>query len=226
MLRWLKSLTNLILKLVYPNHCPVCNGMTDEELLCLECSHKLEETNYGNWVKDIHYQAGIDRAFSCWFFNQTLQKLIHQVKYSDRPRTGTSLGEMAARLLGPEVVRGVDYLTAVPLHSIKKRERGYNQALWIGRGMAEEWGLPFEEKLLQRRKHTESQTTLSREERLHNMENAFVISRSVYGKKIGIIDDVLTTGATISACAVTLKAAGAEGITVITCGTPNPQDKT
>ena len=118
------------------------------------------------------------------------------------------------------VYKKLDCITAVPLHHIKKRERGYNQAMWITKGFAKEVGIPMDPNIIKRNTHTISQTILDREERLQNMENAFVTSRPLKGLKIGIIDDVLTTGATMSACAKALKNNGAVHVTAVTLATP------
>ena len=118
------------------------------------------------------------------------------------------------------VYKKLDYITIVPLHHIKKRERGYNQAMWIAKGFAKEVGIPMDPNIIKRNTHTISQTILDREERLQNMENAFVTSRPLKGLKIGIIDDVLTTGATMSACAKALKNNGAVHVTAVTLATP------
>ena len=95
--------------------------------------------------------------------------------------------------------------------------------MWIGKGLSEQVKIPFDASIIHRKKYTVSQTTLDREERLQNMENAFVTSRPLNGLKIGIVDDVLTTGATMSACAKKLKQNGAERVVAITLATPKIQ---
>ncbi len=101
---------------------------------------------------------------------------------------------MAAVHLDNSAISSLDILTAIPLHPKKKRERGYNQALWIGKGLSEQVSIPFDASIIHRQKYTVSQTTLDREERLQNMENAFVNSQSLKELEIGNIDNVLTTG--------------------------------
>jgi len=112
------------------------------------------------------------------------------MKYSDRARIGLEMGYLAADNFEASVYKQLDYITAVPLHHIKNRERGYNQAMWIAKGFAKEVGIPMDSTIIQRKTHTVSQTTLDREERLQNTEKAFVTSRPLKGLIIGIIDYV------------------------------------
>lgn len=194
---WKKSVTSLVLSLVYPNHCIPCKQPIKDGVLCRPCQGKLEPSNLGNWVKQVHHHEGMDKAYSYWYFNDILQDIIHPLKYADRAKIGFSLGKRAAEGWGKTFVQGIHILAPVPLHGVKKRERGYNQAYWIAKGMSEEWGIPINGALIRRKKYTQSQTTLNREERFQNMDKAFVTSRSLNKMKIAIIDDVLTTGATM-----------------------------
>lgn len=212
-----------ILNWVYPNQCLHCQRIIREGNLCLKCEHQLESA-VGDRIDRVPFNAGIDQAYSCWYFNAVLQSVIHDLKYRDMARIGRRLGEKVAETLGREPVAELDFLVPVPLFSVKKRSRGFNQARWIAEGMAEVWKLPVNSGIIRRRKNTVSQTTLNRDERLRNMENAFVISQPLKDRKIGIIDDVLTTGATISACARVLKQAGAAEIRAITVATPKMED--
>jgi ComF family protein len=114
----------------------------------------------------------------------------------------------------------LDGLIPVPLHPVKYRERGFNQAEWIAKGLGDNWNQPVWNNLIKRVKHTESQTTLNRDERLNNMKTAFQLNKDVNGKIIGIVDDVLTTGSTISSMANVLKDGGAKQIIALTVTTP------
>lgn len=219
MRRGLRGLLNLGLKLIYPSACLACTQSMDAGFICSECLFKFEKINGNEWIKKIPYISEIDRVYACWYYNPTLQTLIRNMKYYNFARLGNFLGQKAAKEFAGEVFDGLDYLVPVPLNSLKYRERGYNQAQRISDGMAQVLKIPIK-KRIKRVKYTLSQTSLTREERLYNMENAFVISGSVYQKKIGVIDDLLTTGATLSACAAALKAAGAIEVRAITCASP------
>ena len=108
----------------------------------------------------------------------------------------------------------------VPLHPSKKAKRGYNQSMLIAEGIAEVAGIPVSDRLLVRVRHTESQTNKTRAQRVDNMKDAFKIydNGALAGKQVLIIDDVLTTGATIEACALALSAADSIKISVATIG--------
>jgi ComF family protein len=137
---------------------------------------------------------GLDAARSGWYFTQGLDDLIHSLKYNDRAKLGLELGRHLGQLISPETFGHVDLLTAVPLHRVKLRDRGYNQAEWIGKGAAEIWHIPFKKQIIKRNRFTVSQTTLNKEERKTNMDNAFSVKRNVENMSIVIFDDVLTTG--------------------------------
>jgi len=167
--------------------------------------------------------VGLAKAYSAWYFSPTMQTVIHSLKYQERAKLGLELGRMLATLLPIVEVGPMDILTVVPLHTVKNRERGYNQAQWIGKALAKTWRIPFNPMLLQRVRYTESQTTLTSEERKKNMANAFRIREPLRQQSIGIVDDVLTTGSTLSACAQALHRGGAREVIAITCATPKPK---
>jgi len=180
----------------------------------------LEAIEKTNRIDDVHFPQFIDEAYACWWFNDILQDVIHQLKYADRARIGMDMGKLAAGTFHKNVLQNLDLITAIPLHHKKNRERGYNQAGWIAKGFSKQVGIPLDLSMIKRKNYTVSQTTLDREERLQNMENAFVSSRPLKGLNVGIIDDVLTTGATMSACAKALKQNGARRVMAITLATP------
>ena len=104
----------------------------------------------------------------------------------------------------------------VPLHPLKERDRGFNQAERLAKGVAEHLDLPMEPGCLRRVKYTETQTNLSRKERMANMRNAFEASERVTFSRVLLLDDVMTTGATASACAAALRRAGVQTVDVLT----------
>ena len=122
-------------------------------------------------------------------------------------------------------VGDLDFLIPVPLHSVKKRERGYNQAKWIVKGLSSIWEVPVDPSILKGKKYTETQTMLSSIERKQNMDKSFEVKKPMKGITIGIIDDVLTTGSTMSACAVMLKEKGFQSVFAISCSTPKLEKK-
>lgn len=139
-----------------------------------------------------------------------LSTLIHGLKYHHRKRHAAYLCACARRradLAG--WAAGFDALIPVPLHLSRRRERGYNQAEAIADGLAALWGKPVWPKALVRKRATRSQTLLSKGERGGNLVGAFAADPRVRGKRLLLIDDVFTTGATTETCATALLAAGA-----------------
>ncbi|MEO8167427.1 MAG: phosphoribosyltransferase family protein [bacterium] len=155
---------------------------------------------------------------ACHFEKEgTLQALIHQLKYSEMTGIGIELGKKLGENLRPFL--GDVLLTAiipVALHPAKKRERGYNQAEFIAQGMHKVTRIPVLPSLLKRNKNTRTQTKLNLEERQANVSEAFGIPRRhlslIKGSSFVLVDDVITTGATIQECAQVLKSHGAKDV--------------
>ena len=184
-----------------------------------------EKSILGNWVENLSHSEGLDGVYSGWYFNDQIQRVIHSLKYEERAKLGWELGHHLGNMFPSFQVGDLDFLVPVPLHSVKKREREYNQAKWIAKGLSSIWGIPVDFSILKRKKYTETQTMLSSLERKENMDKAFEVKRMTTGLNIGIIDDVLTTGSTMSACAVMLKEKGFQSVFAITCSTPKLEKK-
>jgi ComF family protein len=158
--------------------------------------------------------ADVDAVVSAFVFQKAgpLQALLHALKYGSADQLGLWLGEQMAGSVGTQLPP-VDVITAVPLHRAKERERGYNQAAMIANGFARRTGSAFVPELLRRTRHTSTQTKLSIEQRRVNMAGAFEIAERhaglIEGTTVLVVDDVITTGATIAACAQVLRRAGA-----------------
>lgn len=191
---------------------------------CADCLVKFIPTKLGNWVRHVTVSDGIDKAYSGWNYEEGIHDAIHNLKYSDRARLGTELGTLLGRELSSEISGSIDLITAVPLHPVKLRERGYNQARFIALGLGKYLNIPVHDNLIYRRKYTESQTMLSQSARLENVHAAFEVKKNVDNLKIGLVDDVLTTGSTISSCAQALKSKGAQVVVAVTCSTPSPEE--
>lgn len=132
------------------------------------------------------------------------------------------LGTMARwmKRAAEDVLSDADVLAAVPLHRSRLAERGYNQAVWLAAALARESNLPFDAALLSRKRNTPSQGGLSARARKRNVAGAFILSdaqaRHIQGKRVVLVDDVLTTGATVEACVQTLARGGAKSVDVVT----------
>jgi len=218
----LKSLFYFCLGLVYPHTCIICNQFMKNQTksFCTDCKENFNPIVKSNRLNKLLNADGLDTAYSGWYFSNGLDDLIHSLKYNDRAKLGLELGRHLGQLISPDIFGQVDILTAVPLHRVKLRDRGYNQAEWIGKGVAEIWNIPFKKQIIKRNRFTVSQTTLNKKERITNMANAFSIIRNVSNLSIVIFDDVLTTGSTMSACALSLKQAGAASVNALTVSTP------
>ncbi|MBC7895413.1 MAG: ComF family protein [Cytophagaceae bacterium] len=159
----------------------------------------------------------------CWADNTVARDLLHAVKYDGWRRVAEDMAARMARLeVGDIAPRGARILVPVPLAAGRRRERGYNQSECLARSIARLWGAPAPVDLLHRTRETPSQTRLTPEQRLHNVSNAFQVDAAQV-KRLGdvalfLVDDVITTGATLNACADALASAGARTICSITFG--------
>jgi ComF family protein len=159
----------------------------------------------------------IDDLYCHFLFekDKSLQQIIHSIKYSGKFANGIFLG----KLLGNGIKHHKpswhsDGIIPIPLHNIKKIERGYNQSLYIAKGVSKILGIPVLSKLIKRKKYTESQTKMNLIEREANISDAFsfIDSKNINDKSFILLDDVITTGATISECGRILKLKGAKRI--------------
>ncbi len=204
---------NDFLELFFPRICLVCDGnlLNEEELVCLQCLHELPRTNFHmeerNPVAEIFYgRVQLEAATSFFFFSKgsPYQKLIHALKYKGIKEAGILLGtHFAIDLEKSPLFASVDMVCPVPLHPKKEKKRGYNQSEFIARGIAGRMGKPVSTGNLARLIYTDSQTRKGRYERWENVEGIFGLNKpgEFEGKHILLIDDVLTTGSTLEACA-------------------------
>lgn len=201
-----------ILQIIFPNLCINCNQtlIIHERLLCLSCQLELPETQYhlmkdNNIEKSLWGKIPFQRAFSFLYFNQEgiTQKILHELKYKGNEELAIFLGKIyGQRLKESAVIQDIDGIMAIPLHPIKLRKRGYNQSQAFATGLAEILEIPDYSSLLFRKKNTETQTQKSRIERWNNVKSVFGIknAETIQNKHILVIDDVITTGATIESC--------------------------
>jgi ComF family protein len=211
---------------IYPPVCFTCHQMlTDgESKVCTQCWKSFQPIHPGDeqWIEMVSkfQMEGVVRDFfSCYLFEKEgkFQEVIHLLKYQGMKSLGLRLGmDIGSRISNSQMFSDADYLVPVPLHKLKQRERGYNQSEWICRGIAQEMRIPIQTDFLKRRKYTQSQTQLNLEQRKENVGDAFKINEKciskIKGKTIILVDDVITTGSTINACAKELIANGAEKI--------------
>ena len=194
--------------------------------MCTRCRNFLPLTGYeqneDNPLAQMFYgRVHLKAVTACFFFSKEgkVQHLIHELKYKGNREAGAFLGqELGKRLQEAPLFQGIDYLIPVPLHPKREKERGYNQSMIIAQGIAEVTSINIGVDFLVRSVNTATQTHKSKEERWQNVRNIFELRHAerLEGKYVLLIDDVLTTGATLEACALTLSAV--PGIT-ISCAT-------
>lgn len=199
-------------ELFYPNLCVACNShlLNQEELICTKCLYNLPKTNYhkeiDNPVSQLFWgRTKIEFATAYYFFHKgsMFQDMMHKFKYSGLKEIGFILGKSFGAQLKESMFNQVDIIIPVPLHPKKLKKRGYNQSEWLARGLAESLAKTVDTKSLVRAIATETQTRKSRFERWKNVENIFKITNPelLEGKHILLVDDVVTTGSTLEACA-------------------------
>lgn len=213
------------ISLFFPRYCLGCSGSLarDEQQVCIHCltsvpktkSHE-EETNFV--AQKFYGKVDFQHALAYYTFQQDgiVQKLLHQIKYSNQPQLAFELGERYAIELSKKFdAIPFDLIIPVPLHFKKRKIRGYNQSEMFADGLASRWNIPVKGKALERKIFTTTQTSKTRIERWKNVESIFTIKDdSVLDQHILLVDDVITTGATIEACANSLIEKGAKTLSV------------
>lgn len=201
-----------LLQLIYPHRCLGCgtDALQQEMMVCAQCVTALPVTGFfdlpGNPVEKSFYgRKKISNAGAAYYFTRDslLQRLMIEVKYRGNKDAGLFLGRMMGRILSDSPrFSDIDVLVPVPLNERKLRLRGYNQALVLCEGIAETWNRKILTDVLVRTRFTETQTKQDRLHRWENMQDVFVIN-DVYALTnchILLVDDVITTGATLEAC--------------------------
>lgn len=207
------SLLEDFLHLIYPRTCEACGNSLyrHEEIICSHCLIHLPKTFYHNDPKNplFHLFWGkipIEMVSSFYFYNKgnKVQQLIHHLKYKKRHEIGIYLGKRyGAYLKKSAYFKSIEVIIPVPLHQQKLKKRGYNQAEKFAQGLSESIGIPMDTTSFIRKSATETQTRKSKEERWENVKNKFkvVYPEEIKNKHILLVDDVITTGSTLEACA-------------------------
>lgn len=205
---YFKSLSQLF----FPKICVACaeNLIQQEETLCLVCEHKLPFTNFSAiennpLQKKFWGRIELQRADSLLFFEKdsTTQHLLHQLKYQNRQDVGTKLANILTEKYKTNNINiPFDGVVSVPLHKKKLKRRGYNQCDTFAQKIAEKWHIPYFKNALKRNIDTKSQTGKNRADRWENVAEIFEVAEPdiIKNKHLLLIDDVLTTGATLEAC--------------------------
>ena len=220
-----------IFDLVAPRACAVCGRRlsSNESVLCATCHLHLPLTGFEKYPDDNEMAQRfwalipIERAAALFFYEAQSEsaRMIYDMKYHRRPDIGESLGRITARqFVAQGFFRDFDAIVPVPLSRWRYWQRGYNQSEEIARGVAHVTGLPIYNKVVRRTRFDQSQTRLSPYERRTNTEDAFqlVDGDKIRGLHLLLIDDIVTTGATILALAKELQRAGDVRFSVLSLG--------
>jgi ComF family protein len=214
----LTEITESVLHLFFPHICVGCGTdlLDKESTICIRCMDTMPETQF-----ELHTNNPVEKLFAgrvnlvaasaqFYFTKESLmQRLIHQFKYKNNKELGWQLGKIMGHQLKRSNRFYADALIPLPLFPAKERKRGYNQAKLLCQGIAESLSVPILDNVVIRPHHTETQTRKGRIERWINMEGKFIVQRPelIQDKHILLIDDVVTTGATLESCGNELLAA-------------------
>jgi ComF family protein len=202
-----------LLFLVYPEQCEACGNslVRGESVLCIKCLADMPRTDYMHWddnpvIQVFWGRVRVEMATALFLFGKgsRYRKLLHKLKYKRKPEIGVFLGkELGASLNQSKYFTKIDAIVPVPLHKSRLKTRGYNQSLMIALGISEVTGWDVYTDLLLRVHATETQTKKNKEERWKNVSGKFAVENSerVKNKSVLLVDDVVTTGATLEACA-------------------------
>ena len=202
--------------LFYPKTCVCCDEqlVKNEFEICLKCRFELPITNFtdeiNNKIEQTFYgRFKLEFATALIYYSTKgiSQKLIYQLKYKNKQNVGKFLGKwLGDELLNCTRLQSVDYIVPVPLHPKKFRSRGYNQLTTFGKSISEILGVPYIDNVLIKKSVNETQTLMHRFERWKNVNEIFYLNDAdvFTDKHVLLIDDVITTGATLEACAIKL----------------------
>ena len=208
----IRDVFNGAMHIFYPRLCVACgkNMPPSNVCFCFGCRGQLAPT-------DMHHRKEnefterfwgilpIQTGSAMYFFHRRspIQRALHQLKYENKPHIGQQLGrEWGRKLLSSSLYGDIDAIVPIPLHPDRERQRGYNQSALFAQGLSEILDVPVADRALRRRQAGASQTRKKRLERFENVSDRFEVNQvhALKGKHILLVDDVLTTGATIGSC--------------------------
>ncbi|RYC68261.1 ComF family protein [Spirosoma sordidisoli] len=230
MFRFIRIALSDFADLLFPTLCLGCTRSltANEKILCTRCRINLPETGQHRRADDDHIlnkfagKVPIQFVASYLHFSKggIVQKLIHRIKYKGQKEAAREMALWYGDLLKREGSKlpELDLLISVPMSKARLQQRGFNQAEWIAAGLSEALAVPMQADILVRKRFRSSQTRKNRIERWENVKNEFVVRQAdvIQGLRVALVDDVLTTGATLEACAVALLQAGCSSVSVLT----------
>ena len=227
MLQGLNNIFRDFGSLLFPPYCYACDRAlaTGESLICTYCRIRLPYTDIPHKEPDASLkhrfsgQVNLKHALAYLYFKRSgrVQRLLHALKYQGVQEIGLLLGQWYGETLREHGFQSsFDHIVPVPLHAAKKRQRGYNQSESFARGLGQALQMPVSERVLSRQVNTSSQTHKTRDERWQNVAHVFQVNQpaGIHDQRVLLVDDVLTTGATLEAGALTLLKAGCREVSV------------
>jgi ComF family protein len=217
---------NDFLAMLFPHNCLSCRSLLErnEEMICTQCRYALPQTSFhlqadNELTRKFWGRVPLKYAFAYLRFVKkgTVQTLLHQLKYNGKQEVGEILGKWYGNELKKSNLAGeFDLVLPVPLHATKLKKRGYNQCDSIAKGLAEGLEISWDREILVRQKANISQTRKDRIERWENVADIFMLQQAekIKNKNILLVDDVITTGATLEACSLALQNADCKSLSI------------
>lgn len=199
--------------MVHPPVCLTCQQkiVKHGEVICLECDYHLPRANFhteenNKFTEKFWGRLPVVAGASMYYFNgsEPIKNLIHALKYKGKTKIGEHVGCLLGRRISyTPAFQEIDTVLPIPLHPRKQLKRGYNQSDSFAKGLAKTLNTDCQDDLLSRKVDTKSQTTMNVQERMENVENIFKVEQpeKLINKHVLLVDDVITTGATLEACA-------------------------
>lgn len=238
--RWLKTNFNPFLKrlenLIFPPLCILCDEprQPDNNWFCNKCYNKIlsnhnqrkecprcsQNTSIRTCTCDFLWEFPFESIHSFLDYDENVQTIMHHIKYFNKKHLAYYIGSLFSTYISDSIFDGADFITAVPLHWVRKLKRGYNQAEWFSRGIISSRNKPaLITSGLFRKRRTKTQVKLDKSDRRKNVHGAFDCTDSlkdlIRNKSILLVDDVITTGATTSACAEALLNSGCSSVRIL-----------
>lgn len=226
----IKDIFNSFIDTLFPRICPVCNNvlLSHEKHICTKCRIDIPITRYHmqefNAMEQLFAgKTPIEKAVGYFFYEKgnPYSNILHNIKYRNNPQLGQYVAKLFAQeLLSRDIFRDIDCIIPVPLHHRKKIQRGYNQSEYIAKGFSEVFDIPVHNNIIIAHKSHESQTNKGIYERWLNTQNIFSAqdTQVLENKHVLIVDDVVTTGATLLSAALTIASVPNIKISLATIG--------
>ncbi len=201
-----------VLNLFFPKACAGCNSilLSDEKVICTSCRHEIPLTNHHKTINNeafnkFYGRIDLEFAAAMLYFHKKgiVQEMIHKLKYKGHQEIGVLIGDWySEELKFSKEIKTIDYIIPVPLHKKRLKERGYNQVTTFGKALSTNLNIPFNDTILVRNVYSKTQTKKTFLGRSDVVESVFGVNfdESLHNKHFLLIDDVITTGATLEAC--------------------------